>query len=188
MPYTADKRTTALPREILEQKIVGWGADLDPEKRPGVPREKFDPAATGAHWKFPERQPEIYPRERSPEHEFLTPVFGTTCPPRGISGAIRRYAYRFSEGRTAHWMLLVIADRVDVFENNVRDVMRGRIPNPIKEYGLASEIEGHGIRSRFGRGRADLKRLPVDVLFASGAAIAAVVGFMVLERRWKRFT
>jgi hypothetical protein len=36
----------------------------------------------------------MWPRERSIEHEFLTPVFGTSTPPRGLSGVVRRYAYR----------------------------------------------------------------------------------------------
>ena len=33
-----------------------------------MPKERFDPSATGAHWDFPERQPEKWPRERSIEH------------------------------------------------------------------------------------------------------------------------
>ena len=75
---------------------------------PSVPQERFDPDATGAHWDFPERQPEKWPRERSIEHKFLTPVFGTSCPPKGLSGAIRKLAYRrYSEGRAAHWLLLL---------------------------------------------------------------------------------
>jgi hypothetical protein len=36
------------------------------------------------------------------EHKFLTPVFGTSCPPRGVSGALRKLAYRkFSEADAA---------------------------------------------------------------------------------------
>lgn len=88
----------------LRKRIPGWGADLDHADRPSVPRMKFDPGATGAHWDFPERQPEKKPRERSIEHEFLTPVFGTSTPTHGLSGMIRRYAYRtYSEGRAAHF-------------------------------------------------------------------------------------
>ena len=70
----------------LRARIPGWGVDLDPKDRPSVPKERFDPSATGAHWDFPERQPEKWPRERSIEHKFLTPVFGTCCPPKGLSG------------------------------------------------------------------------------------------------------
>lgn len=85
-------------------------------------RERFDPSATGAHWEFPDRRPEgDQRRERSIEHGMLPPVFGTSQPLRGVSGAIRRLAYeRFSEARAAHWLLLIAGDRVDAWESHVR--------------------------------------------------------------------
>src|SRR5690554_4517860 len=98
MPYTASRPARRESNEELKARIPGWGADLDPADRPSVPRERFDPSLSGAHWTFPERQDENEPRERSIEHQQLTPVFGTSVPLRGLSGAIRRYAYtRFSE-------------------------------------------------------------------------------------------
>jgi hypothetical protein len=84
MAYTAQKPPLAETSDQLRARIPGWGVDLDPKDRPAVPRERFDPGATGAHWDFPERQPETWPRERSIEHKFLTPVFGTSCPPKGV--------------------------------------------------------------------------------------------------------
>lgn len=121
MAYTPDKPKLAETSEQLRARIPGWGADLDPADRPSVPKEKFDPTFSGAHWEFPERQPELWPRERSIEHAFLTPVFGTSCPPRGLSGRIRRRAYaRYSEARAAHWLLLLAADRVDTVESTLR--------------------------------------------------------------------
>ena len=78
MPYTSEKPPVAESSEQLRARIPGWGVDLDPADRPSVPQERFDPAATGAHWEFPDRQPEHRPRERSIEHEMLTPVFCTT--------------------------------------------------------------------------------------------------------------
>src|SRR5919202_4760804 len=123
MAYTADKPALAESADELRARIPGWGVDLDPKDRPSVPREQLDPEGTGAHWDFPERQPETWPRERSIEHEMLTPVFGTSCPPKGLSGAIRRFSYaRFSEGRAAHWLLLVLADRVDATEAHLRSL------------------------------------------------------------------
>src|SRR5919112_4556037 len=114
MTYTAEKPPLPESSEQLRGRIPGWGVDLDPNDRPAVPRERFDPGLSGAHWDFPERQEERRPRERSIEHKFLTPVFGTSCPPKGLSGAMRRYSYRrFSEARAAHWLILVVADRVD---------------------------------------------------------------------------
>jgi hypothetical protein len=35
-----------------------------------------------------------WPRERSIEHKFLTLVFGTYCPPKGLWGTMRKLAYR----------------------------------------------------------------------------------------------
>ena len=114
MPYTAAKPASAETSDELRARIPGWGADLDPKDRPSFPREQFDPGSTGAHWDFPERQPEKRPRERSIEHAMLPPVFGTTCPPKGLSGAMRMHAYaKYSEARAAHWLLLLAADRVD---------------------------------------------------------------------------
>ena len=186
MAYTAEKPLRgARPSEELRRTIHGWGVDLDPKDRPAVPKELLTPEDTGAHWDFPERQPEHWPRERSPEHKFLTPVFGTSCPPKGLSGAIRRYAYRYSEGRLTHWLLLVGADRVDVLESRVTSALRGHPDNPITESGLPSEWKRHGLRSRFGQHRADLMHQPLDlvinavpwvvaggILFAFGRSVA----------------
>jgi hypothetical protein len=120
MPYTSEKPRLAESAEELRARIPGWGADLDPRDRPSVPQERFDPGGSGAHWEFPERQPEKWPRERSIEHKFVTPVFGTSCPPKGISGMMRRFAYKkYSEARAAHWLLLLAADRVDVLESRL---------------------------------------------------------------------
>jgi hypothetical protein len=88
MAYTAKRPTDATSSEELRARITGWGADLDPNDRPSVPRERLDPSLSGAHWHFPDRQAEKWPRERSVEHQFLTPVFGTSSPPKGISGII----------------------------------------------------------------------------------------------------
>jgi hypothetical protein len=71
--------------------------------RPSVPKLEYQDDLSGAHWEFPERQPEKWPRERSIEHGTLTPVFGTAQPPTGLSGALRRLSYaRYSQGRAAH--------------------------------------------------------------------------------------
>lgn len=48
-----------------------------------------------------------------------TPVFGTAQPLHGLSGVLRRGAYRIPEYRARHWMLLMAADRVDVLEDRL---------------------------------------------------------------------
>jgi hypothetical protein len=181
--YTADKPKIALDTNLLRTSVPGWGVDLDPKRRPGVPRERFDPQGTGAHWVFPERQVATYRREKTTEHRFLTPVFGTVCPPKGISGLIRRLAYTFSEGRLAHWTLLVFADRVDVIESTVGALLRGHPDNPFAEMGLKSEITSHGLRARLGRGRADVKHLPIDVLRFAGSSVLTVATLLAIARR-----
>jgi hypothetical protein len=154
--YTAQKPPNPESSEQLRARIPGWGADLDPNDRPSVPKERFDLAATGAHWEFPDRQPEKWPRERSIEHAFLTPVFGTSCPPKGLSGGIRRFAYRrYSEGRAAHWLLLIAADRVNAWEAHAASLLSTRPDNPITETGVRAEFNHNGLRSRLGQKRAD---------------------------------
>jgi hypothetical protein len=184
VPYIAEKPKLKRSVEELRRTIPGWGVDLDRADRPAFPKEQFDPSSTGAHWEFPERQVERWPRERSVEHKFLTPVFGTSCPPRGLSGLIRRYAYRFSEGRTVHWTLLMLADRVDVAESRVLALGQGRPDNLITETGVLAEFKRHGIQSRVGRQRADLVHQPMSLLgFAVPALLAAGAVYMLTRDR-----
>ena len=184
MVYTPDK--PPLPESIdeLRARIPGWGADLDPKDRPAVPRERFDPTLSGAHWELPERQPEHRPRERSIEHASLTPVFGTACPPRGMSGVLRRQAYRrYSEARAAHWLLLLGADRVDVVESALRSFLTLRPDNPVTQTGVLSEVRRHGLSSRLGRGRADVVHQALDPVVVAGPWVAAAaVGYAVVRR------
>ena len=183
MPYTAEKPRIAPPVEELRARVPGWGVDLDPANRPSVPRERFDPSLAGAHWTYPEEQPEKWPRERSIEHGQLPPVFGTSCPPKGLSGVIRKLAYRrYSEGQSAHWLLLLAADRVDVLESTVVDALRGRPDNPVTETGVLGELKAHPIRSRFGQHRVDLKHQVLDPLIVMGPWVAAGFGAYVLGR------
>lgn len=183
-PYVADARTGLQSRDELRARIPGWGADLDPNDRPAVPRERFAPDATGAHWDVPERQRELWPRERSVEHSQLTPVFGTSTPPKGVSGIIRQFSYeRYSEGRALHWLLLIMADRVDAIESHVRSFATMRPDNPITQTGVLSELRHHPISSRFGHNRADLKHLWMDPLIVAGPWVLAAIVLVKAVRR-----
>ncbi len=169
MAYTSDRPPLTESSDQLRARIPGWGADLDPKDRPSVPKLRWQEDRSGAHWDFPERQPEKWPRERSIEHKFLTPVFGTSCPPRGLSGAIRRYSYRtYSEGRAAHWLLLLAADRVDAWESHLRSFVTPRPDNPVTETGVASEFSRHGLSSRYGKKRADAGHHLLDPVIVAG--------------------
>jgi hypothetical protein len=174
MPYTADWKRSRRPSEELRATIPGWGVDLDPNDRSAFPKEIYT-RDTGAHWDFPERQPELWPREKSPEHKWVTPVFGTACPPKGLSGALRRYAYKFGEGRARHWLILIAADRIDVVESRFQAIARGRPDNKITETGILAEKHYHGIRSRRGQGRYDVRHHPID--YAMRVAPWALLGF-----------
>jgi hypothetical protein len=173
MPYTADKHERRPSRDELRARIPGWGADLDPADRPAVPRERHD-LETGAHWTFPERQEEKWPRERSIEHEFLTPVFGTSTPPRGLSGAMRRYSYaKFSEGRAAHWLILLASDRVDAIESHIRSFVTAQPDNPVTQTGILSEAKRHGVSSRVGTKRVDMNHGWIDPILVAGPWLLA---------------
>jgi hypothetical protein len=189
MPYTPHKPRLVESSDELRARIPGWGADLDPRDRPSVPRLQFDPTLAGAHWgDFPERQPEKWPREMSIEHKFLTPVFGTSCPPKGASGAMRKFAYkRYSEGRAAHWLILLAADRVDAIESHLRSFVTLRPDNFVTQTGILSEFRRHGISSRFGKKRTDVKHQWVDPFIVAGPWVAAGAGaYRVLKRLRRR--
>jgi hypothetical protein len=177
--YVRDKRTPPPTREELRARIPGWGADLDPADRPSHPKLQY-PADTGAHWDFPERQPGGEGRERSVEHAFVTPVFGTAQPLRGASGAVRRYAYRrFSEGRTAHWLLLIAGDRIDAWGSHLRSFASGHPDVPAT--GLRSELTRGGLRAR--RGRSDARHHLVDPVVVTGPWVAgAAVAYTGVRR------
>jgi hypothetical protein len=182
--YVRDKRTPPPSREELRARIPGWGADLDPADRPSYPRLQY-PADTGARWDFPERQPGSEGRERSIEHAFVTPVFGTAQPLAGLSGVIRRFAYaRFSEGRLAHWMLLVVGDRVDAWEHHLRSFATLRPDNPFTETGVKAEFTRGALRSR--RGRSDVRHQVIDPVLVAGPWIAGVGGAVLGVRKLVR--
>lgn len=106
--------------------IPGWGADLDHARRPAVPMERTPPRLDGVHRTEPQPQPRKVEILRSIERPGITPVFGTSVPPSGLSGWIRRRAFRRSESDIRHWMLLLFADRVNVVEGLAHDARRSR--------------------------------------------------------------
>jgi hypothetical protein len=186
MPYTPERPQLAPSSDDLRARIPGWGVDIDPNDRPSVPRLQSDPNGSGSQWERPEQQPEKWPRERSIEHSQLTPVFGTSCPPKGVSGAIRKYSYRrFSEARAAHWLLLLAADRVEATGAHVAAMLKLH-PDPIAS-GLRSELKGNGIASRFNKNRTDLKHQWLDPLVVAGPWIlSAGIGYTTVKRLRRR--
>jgi hypothetical protein len=140
-PIRGGRSLTTLQKKNLDlsQSIQGWGSDLDPKVRPGVPMDKAP--QIGIETLYPDFEMQIPTRKvhKSTEHGKMTPVFGAVCPPRLLSGRIRDIAYKMSEGKLSHWLLLVAADRIDMIEELFLDVAKLDIPNIPHEMGLASE-------------------------------------------------
>lgn len=106
--------------------ITGWGVDLDHQNRPAYPKERTPPRLENVHWKYPQQQPVKAAVFHSLERPGITPVFGSTVPPRGVSGFIRRQAYQLSENDLRHWLMLMLADRVNVLEGLAQDARRSK--------------------------------------------------------------
>jgi hypothetical protein len=119
--------------------IRGWGADVDPGNRPAVPKERTPPRLPGVHWDAPEQQVPRVKIYHSIERPGITPVFGTSTPPSGLSGKMRDLAFRYSENDIRHWMILLAADRVNVGEGLLQDLAHGHVPNIFAEMGARAE-------------------------------------------------
>lgn len=186
--YIPPKPPLAESSDELRARIPGWGADLNPQDRPAVPKLQFDESVRDA--KMPERQPEKWPRERSIEHGILPPVFGTTCPPKGLSGAMRKLSYaKYSEGRAAHWLLLLAADRVDVVESTLGSFLSLRPDNLVTETGVLSELRVNGVQSRLASNRVDTRHMALDPLIVAGPWLLAGWGtYKVVSRVARRWS
>ena len=122
------------------QHINGWGVDADPENEPTYPMKKYNGADhQRSNYQRPEQQPVNEEVLHSNERPTVSAVFGTPLPPTGLSGVIRRFAFRFSEGQLAHWFPLILADRVNVVEGIIDDIRHGQLPNIFAEKGWKAE-------------------------------------------------
>ncbi len=128
-----------MENQNLLSDIKGWGADLDPKDRPAYPMERIPARDIGVHWTEIEPQEQRVRIFRSMERPHITRIFGSTVPPRGLSGKIRKKAYALPEAHISHWLLLLMADRVDMVEGVIEDLKSGHIPNIYKEMGLKAE-------------------------------------------------
>lgn len=151
--------------------IVGWGADLNHANRPAYPMERTPPRLPHPV-PVPEQQHSHAEVLVSTERPRITRVFGTGQPPRGFSGWVRRHAFRHSENDLRRWMLLLLADRVNVGEGLVQDLFRGHVPNLYAEMGGRAELRYHP------KGAAQKA--------AIGIAAVALLALAVQRRRSRR--
>lgn len=116
--------------------IKGWAIDANKKNEPTYPlRKRFEGDQSGYNWSRPTQQSGIEGILKSNERPFLSSVFGTSTPASNLSGAIRRYAFRFSEGRYRHWLLLLLADRIGVVEGLMDDIFHANFPHCLDERG-----------------------------------------------------
>lgn len=120
--------------------IKGWGIDADPLNDPTFPiKKRTDAEQKGYSWERPEQQPVNIEVLKSVERPNVTAVFGTAKPPSGLSGMIRRQAFKYSESSYGRWLPLILADRVNMVEGIVDDLREGHVPNFFKERGWDAE-------------------------------------------------
>ena len=121
-------------------QIKGWGVDADPRNDPTYPmKHRNDGEHAGYSWERPQQQPIDTEILHSIERPNVTSVFGTSTPPSGLSGVIRRIAFRYSESSYGHWLPLMLADRVSVVEGVLGDLKHGHVPNVFAELGWKAE-------------------------------------------------
>jgi len=149
---------TLPPQDHAHAHIKGWGSDLPRERRPAVPMER-QPPRLDVQPAPPVQQPVEVEVLHSTERPGITPLFGSPLPPRGLSGVIRRSAFRHSENDLRHWLMLLAADRVDMVEGLAGDLLRGHVPRIYAEMG----------------GRAELRHNPAGAV-RKAIGLAAVVG------------
>jgi hypothetical protein len=120
--------------------IKGWGIDANPDDHPNYPMKHWNgDDHKRLSYERPTQQPLTVEKLHSNERPSVSAVFGTSVPPSGLSGKLRRYAFRFSEGNWTHWLTLILADRVNMIEGIVDDIREGHVPNFIVERGWTAE-------------------------------------------------
>jgi len=121
-------------------QVEGWGVDVNPKNDPTYPmKHRTDGEHAGYSWERPPQQPVNTEILRSIERPNVTSVFGTSTPPSGLSGVIRRIAFRYSESSYGHWLPLMLADRVGIVEGILDDLKHGHLPNVFAERGWKAE-------------------------------------------------
>ena len=150
--------------------IPGWGYDADPKNMPTYPMKNY----TGddherLNYERPVQQQVSVEILKSIERPSLSAVVGVASPPKGLSGMIRRFAFKYSESTYSHWVPLILADRVNMIEGIVEDLTHGHIPNIFMERGWNAEW------------KFNKKSFITNVVI--GIAITSAVVYLVKSRR-----
>lgn len=164
-----DRKIADRNMDSRTKDIPGWGMDADPENDPTYPMKHSNGADhERLNYEKAPQQPIDMEVLHSVERPGVTRVFGTSTPPAGLSGAVRRYAYKYSEATATHWMTLILADRIDVIQGKLNDLKHGILPNPWIERGWRAEWK-HNRTAFIGR--------------AATTALLITAGIMLLSRK-----
>ena len=156
----------AAQAKIDTTQVNGWGLDIDLKNDPTYPMKKRNNGEhAGYHWERPPQQPTTVEILHSNERPNLSAVFGTSTPPSGLSGMIRRFAFKYSESSYGHWLPLVLADRIGVVEGVLDDLAHGHITNIPRELGIKAEWEHNR------------KNLVTGIFLGTVIAVTAVYSF-----------
>ena len=151
--------------------IKGWAVDADPENDPAYPmKRRTNLEHAGYTWDRPAVQHEDVEVLHSNERPNVTATFGESTPPSGLSGMLRRFAFRYSESNYGHWLPLMLADRVNMVEGVVSDLLHGRGPRMIEELGWRTEWKHN--RAKF-----------VTRMATYGALLAGTIALIARKRR-----
>ncbi|MET7257154.1 hypothetical protein [Dyadobacter fermentans] len=124
------------------EHIHGWGIDADPLDVPSYPmKHRTENDNKGMIWERPAQQAQLVEILHSNERPTASAVFGSANPPAGLSGKLRRFAFKFSESTWTHWLALLVADRVNMIEGIGQDLKSGHIPDLFTEHGGRSELK-----------------------------------------------
>ena len=158
--------------KIDHKDIKGWGIDADPFDLPAYPMKERteNDNKKGMVWERPPQQAAQVEILVSNERPTITAVFGTPNPPGGLSGKIRRYAFKYSESSYGHWLPLLLADRVNMVEGIVDDIRKGSFPNIFAELG----------------GKAELKHNPAGLVKKVAVGLVITAGIVLLCTRRSR--
>lgn len=130
----SDTTSSDVPPQFAH--IKGWGVDADPHNDPTYPMKRWNGRDhQHSNYKRPTQQIAKVEILKTVEKKHLSATFGTSAPPAGLSGMIRRWAFKYSEDSYKHWVPLIIADRVDAVEGVFDDLVHGHIPNLFAEHG-----------------------------------------------------
>ena len=181
MAYTADKPPLPSRTDELRARIPGWGVDLDPADRPSVPRERLRPDATGAHWDFPERQP---------EQCAARAVDRARVPDAGVRhraaahGAVRRAAQARRTDGTARGGPRTGCCWCSATGSTPSRATCGRSltlrpDNPVTETGVLASSAHPDLRSRLGRAPGRPRAPAARPVIVAGPWVLAAIGGIV---------